>query len=108
MLGVGGAENDVRPLRRQKRHRLEPAEAGHLDVEQENVDAAGADSPEHFFTVAAFSAQLDVREDPEQAGDTLARDVLVVGNEHPESLHQTATPGSGPCIGSSSSTQVRW
>ena len=110
MRRVRGAEDDDRPVGREQLQRLDAGQLGHLDVEQHGVDAARAHALEHLVRVGAFARDGDVGHRRQQPDQPLARDRLVVGDEHAQRFgalgrHVGDPPGCA-AIGSVTSARV--
>ena len=99
VLVVGGAEDDGgRGLERADRaRRAQAVEAGHRDVEQHHVGAQPADHLDGLVAVRRRADALDAVELGQQRGQALARQRLVIGNEHLHRGHPRLGSGFGSC-----------
>jgi len=93
---VRGDEDDARRLleRSEVARYLEPAHAGHLDVEQEHLRAARRNALDRLEAVTCFSDHLgrQLRCDiAQKLFEPLARGRFVVGDEDAHCAHREAT-----------------
>jgi hypothetical protein len=82
---------DSRQLAAQELGDVEPAGAGHLDVEQGDVGLRGARGAQHLVAAPDLGDDLDVVLEAEQRRERLAHHRLVLGDEHPDHASGTST-----------------
>jgi hypothetical protein len=83
VLGVGGGENYIRSVLGEQGGGFEAAEAGHADVEEEDVDLeiAAGEQGERLLAAGALAEDLAARELAEEAVQAAARELFVVDDE---------------------------
>jgi hypothetical protein len=106
MLGVGGAEDHDGLGLGQKLHGLHARELGHVDVEQDHVDAAPTHAFEHLVAGGALAADLDVGKSTQQAQQAPASHLFVVGDQDAQALAHADSFAVGRAKGSSISATV--
>jgi hypothetical protein len=103
VLAVGGGEDDVGAVLGQQGAGLEAGEAGHVDVEEDEVDLvlAAGEGGEQLLAAAALADEGDGGQLGEQAGEAAAREQLVVGEQHLQGDRRHALFGLWDrCVGS--------
>ena len=77
---MDGEQHDAGPRKigAQALEGLEAAEAGHRDVEDDDVGANALDELEHLAAVGRFAGDLEVRLGLEQSAQAFAHDAVVV------------------------------
>ena len=88
-VGREHEDRDLRELGADRLRRLEPlgrVRRRHPDVEHHQVRRARADEPQQLRRVSCQTGDFE-RRPSEQAGDALAQQDIVVGDHHPNVLH---------------------